>query len=299
MHTRSSGNGILGEMTEVMGLMMGSVTPDGTFIVTDAFPLPVEGTETRVNAGASANEFMVTFTENSERVGKREHVCGWYHSHPGYGCWLSGIDVQTQMTYQAHQEPFLAVVIDPIRTCAAGKVEIGAFRTYPEGYTPPDEGPSEYQSIPIDKIEDFGVHCKKYYPLPIEIFKNSMDSAILELLWNKYWIDTISSSPLLHNRAFTNKMVQDCVQKLEQIDMATASQSRLRLTVHDSKKRKEEHPLTKVAVDATKLASEQVQGLTNQVVKFALFKRCQCKVASASASAVVAAVVSNPLATPP
>jgi len=93
----------------------------------DAFPLPVEGTETRVNAGASANEFMVTFSENTERVGKKENVCGWYHSHPGYGCWLSGIDVQTQMTYQAHQEPFLAVVIDPIRACAAGKSDGFAY----------------------------------------------------------------------------------------------------------------------------------------------------------------------------
>lgn len=28
---------------------------------------------------------------------------GWYHSHPGYGCWLSGIDVGTQMTNQKYQ----------------------------------------------------------------------------------------------------------------------------------------------------------------------------------------------------
>ena len=30
-----------------------------------------------------------------------------------------------------------------------------------QGYRPPDEGPSEYQSIPLNKIEDFGVHCKQ------------------------------------------------------------------------------------------------------------------------------------------
>ena len=59
-------------------------------------------------------------------------MVGWYHSHPGYGCWLSGIDVGTQATQQQYQEPFLAIVIDPHRTIAAGKVEIGAFRTYPE-----------------------------------------------------------------------------------------------------------------------------------------------------------------------
>lgn len=32
-----------------------------------------------------------------------ENVVGWYHSHPGYGCWLSGIDVGTQMTNQKYQ----------------------------------------------------------------------------------------------------------------------------------------------------------------------------------------------------
>lgn len=113
--------------------------------------------------------------------GRAENLVGWYHSHPGYGCWLSGIDVGTQTTNQKYQEPFLAVrrvlgrhaaaarrwrcrarrrhaalapcippsprphaclsthacprmqvVVDPHRTVAAGKVEIGAFRTYPE-----------------------------------------------------------------------------------------------------------------------------------------------------------------------
>lgn len=37
-------------------------------------------------------------------------------------------------TTAALQEPFLAIVVDPVRTMASGKVEIGAFRTYPEGY---------------------------------------------------------------------------------------------------------------------------------------------------------------------
>jgi COP9 signalosome complex subunit 5 len=90
-----------------------------------------------------------------------ENVVGWYHSHPGYGCWLSGIDVSTQMLNQQFTEPFLAVVIDPTRTVSASKVEIGAFRTYPKDYKPPDEPVSEYQTIPLNKIEDFGVHCKQ------------------------------------------------------------------------------------------------------------------------------------------
>jgi COP9 signalosome complex subunit 5 len=44
-------------------------------------------------------------------VGRLENAVGWYHSHPGYGCWLSGIDVNTQMTNQQYQDPFVAVVV--------------------------------------------------------------------------------------------------------------------------------------------------------------------------------------------
>jgi len=62
----------------------------------DSFPLPVEGTETRVNAGNEANEFMCSHTDACERVNRPEGVCGWYHSHPGFGPWLSGTDVETQ-----------------------------------------------------------------------------------------------------------------------------------------------------------------------------------------------------------
>ena len=54
----------------------------------------------------------------------------------------------------------MAIVIDPVRTISAGKVNLGAFRTYPKGYKPIEDGPSEYQTIPLNKIEDFGVHCK-------------------------------------------------------------------------------------------------------------------------------------------
>ena len=61
----------------------------------DAFELPVDASETRVNAAADGNEYLVNHLEASERVNRPENVCGWYHSHPGYGCWMSGIDVGT------------------------------------------------------------------------------------------------------------------------------------------------------------------------------------------------------------
>lgn len=101
------------------------------------------------------------------------------------------------MTNQKFQDPFVAVVIDPNRTISAGKVDIGAFRTYPESYTPSDANSSEYQSIPLSKIEDFGVHANQYYPLEVQVFKSSLDGELLGLLWNKYWVNTLSQSALI------------------------------------------------------------------------------------------------------
>jgi COP9 signalosome complex subunit 5 len=119
MHARSGGQ------IEVMGLLQGRALSDGTFVVLDCFALPVEGTETRVNAQAEAYEYMVAYVDAARRAGRgSDHVVGWYHSHPGYGCWLSGIDVGTQMLNQTYQEPWLAVVVDPVRTMASGKVEV-------------------------------------------------------------------------------------------------------------------------------------------------------------------------------
>ena len=69
-----------------------------------------------------------------------------------------------------------------------------------QGYTPPDAPASEYQTIPMNKIEDFGVHCKSYYPLDISFFKSSLDAHILDLLWHKYWVNTLSASPLVTTR---------------------------------------------------------------------------------------------------
>ena len=46
--------------------------------------------------------------------------------------------------------------------------------------------------MPLEKAEDFGAHANQYYPLDISYFKSSLDTSILNTLWNKYWIATLS-----------------------------------------------------------------------------------------------------------
>jgi COP9 signalosome complex subunit 5 len=69
-----------------------------------------------------------------------------------------------------------------------------------QGYKPPNGSSSEYQSIPMNKIEDFGVHADAYYQLKVEIYKTKTDERLLELLWNKYWVATLSQSLILSVR---------------------------------------------------------------------------------------------------
>lgn len=259
MHARSGGN------IEVMGLLLGKVDAN-VMVVMDSFALPVEGTETRVNAQAQGYEYMTAYIEAAKLVGRSENAIGWYHSHPGYGCWLSGIDVNTQMLNQNYQDPFVAIVIDPVRTISAGKVNLGAFRTYPRGYKPEGEGPSEYQSIPLSKIEDFGVHCKSYYALEVSYFKSAMDKRLLDSLWNHYWVNTLSTNSLITNSEYTTGQISDLAQKLETWEGGSS-----RSITSDSADKKGEDKLSKATKDSCKIVTEVLHGLMTQLIKNRLF----------------------------
>lgn len=263
MHARSGGS------VEVMGLMQGKISGD-TFIVTDAFRLPVDGTETRVNAQDEANEYMVSYLEACRAAGKMENAVGWYHSHPGYGCWLSGIDVGTQAIQQTFSDPFLAVVIDPDRTISAGKVEIGAFRTFPENYKEEVPVTSDgYQTIPLAKVEDFGAHSSRYYSLEVSHFKSTLDSRLLELLWNKYWAQTLSQNPLFINRDYVNKQMLDLSHKID--NASNAMQRPHKLLPGVSSGQFVDQEMEKIVKDSNKIAGEEKIGLMAGEVKSQLF----------------------------
>merc|ERR1719362_2113792 len=61
------------------------------------------------------------------QTNRKEKVVGWYHSHPGFGCWLSSVDVNTQQSFEQLNERAVAVVVDPIQS-VKGKVEMDSFR---------------------------------------------------------------------------------------------------------------------------------------------------------------------------
>lgn len=143
-----------GKPVEIMGLILGrpSTGTDRdagdahTLIVTDCFPLPIEGAETRVLADdAEVINYMISLGEAIEQT-RKEKFMGWYHSHPfdvevHSHCFLSATDVSTQLQWQRsedpHGNPWLAIVLDPLRSLAKKRPEMGAFRVYPPEFAAP------------------------------------------------------------------------------------------------------------------------------------------------------------------
>ena len=118
-------SGRAGVPMEVMGLMLGQFVDDYTVKVVDVFAMPQSGTGVSVEAVDPV--FQTKMLEMLKQTGREEMVVGWYHSHPGFGCWLSGVDINTQQAFEALNPRLVSIVIDPVQS-VKGKVVIDAFR---------------------------------------------------------------------------------------------------------------------------------------------------------------------------
>ena len=70
--------------------------------VSDVFAMPQSGTGVSVEAVDPV--FQAKMLDMLRQTGRPEMVVGWYHSHPGFGCWLSGVDINTQQSFEALSE---------------------------------------------------------------------------------------------------------------------------------------------------------------------------------------------------
>ncbi|BAM39914.1 proteasome (prosome, macropain) 26S subunit, non-ATPase, 14 [Theileria orientalis strain Shintoku] len=118
-------HGRAGVPMEVMGLMLGDFIDDYTIRVVDVFSMPQSGNSVSVEAVDPV--YQTEMKDMLKRTGRPEVVVGWYHSHPGFGCWFSGTDVNTQQSFEQLNPRAVGVVIDPIQS-VKGKVVIDCFR---------------------------------------------------------------------------------------------------------------------------------------------------------------------------
>jgi proteasome lid subunit RPN8/RPN11 len=106
---------------EVMGLLLGEIhtcAGDGYALARDIATAPLEANEVQVRFDPGRMEELC---EALDTCHFHYVVVGWYHSHLGYGCFLSETDVDTQGRMFGEPE-HCAVVVDPVQK------EMAAFR---------------------------------------------------------------------------------------------------------------------------------------------------------------------------
>jgi len=212
-----------GKPIEVMGLLLGR--PDyedpHLLIISDAQALPIEGFETRVIAeDESVINYMIELNEMNENS-RKERFCGWYHTHPfdvdvNSHCYLSTTDTSTQLQWQRaedpHGNPWVAIVIDPLRSLAKGRPELMAFRAYPPDYMPPNHETPDGIVVPEERnrIEKWGACWNRYYKLEISYFMSTLARNTLGVLRDNFmWMDPLVNTSALNpgssmNRCFTH-----------------------------------------------------------------------------------------------
>lgn len=208
---------IKGGSKEICGYLVGFAR-EGTFYVLDAVEIPIIGTDSRVEIagqmGDKAHVYTMQYLDLMEKVGRQHQYIGWYHSHPGFGVWLSGIDVNTQKLMQMVNKTFFALVVDPYRTLANKKVEIGCFMCFNEDNKNGNKSKIS-ESIPLYKVEDFGVHASKYYKLEHSYFQTKFESQIARLIYKNYWVETLSNNSIISNNTYYMNQVEDMTAKIK------------------------------------------------------------------------------------
>ncbi len=93
---------------EIGGYLIGKII-DEKILVTDAIYATADSNPTFVSFD---NMLQFKIIEELEKKGRDYTILGWYHTHPGLGCFLSGTDIATQKIYQALLPEAIAMVCD-------------------------------------------------------------------------------------------------------------------------------------------------------------------------------------------
>jgi 26S proteasome regulatory subunit N11 len=202
-------HGRAGVPMEVMGLMLGEFVDDFTVRVVDVFAMPQSGTGVSVEAvdpvfqtkmmdmlrqtGRYDSSRHLAFILQTNRAPRPETVVGWYHSHPGFGCWLSSVDINTQQSFEQLTPRAVAVVVDPIQS-VKGKVVIDAFRLIPPQTLMMGQEPRQTTSNlghlnkPSIQALIHGLN-RHYYSIGIQYRKTGLEENMLMNLHKEVWTE--------------------------------------------------------------------------------------------------------------
>ncbi|MCO5598835.1 hypothetical protein L7F22_052934 [Adiantum nelumboides] len=222
-------HGRAGVPMEVMGLMLGEFVDDYTVTVIDVFAMPQSGTGVSVE---SVDEvFQTKMLEMLKQTGRPEMVVGWYHSHPGFGCWLSSVDVNTQQSFEQLQPRAVAVVVDPIQS-VPGKVVIDAFRLINPNTVilgqEPRQTTSNVGHLNKPSIQSL-IHGlnRHYYSIPMGYRKTELEQSMLGNLHKKGWMEGLRLRDWGEHKKQNEKAVQRMLSLSEAYNKSVQEESTL------------------------------------------------------------------------
>ncbi|KAE8659096.1 26S proteasome non-ATPase regulatory subunit 14 [Hibiscus syriacus] len=253
-------HGRAGVPMEVMGLMLGEFVDEYTVRVVDVFAMP-----------QSAQNLKRWYLY--DKIRWPEMVVGWYHSHPGFGCWLSGVDINTQQSFEALNQRAVAVVVDPIQS-VKGKVVIDAFRLINPQTMMLGQEPRQTTSNlghlnkPSIQALIHGLN-RHYYSIAINYRKNELEEKMLLNLHKKKWTDGLTLRRFdTHSK--TNEQTVQWVSCFKEVAFRTFAQKEmlnLAMKYNKAVQEEDELPPEKLAIvnvgrqDAKKHLEEHVSNL--------------------------------------
>lgn len=184
---------------EVMGLMLGEKLNDYCITLVDVFAMPQ--TASNITVESFDPEFQADMMELLPKTGRPEMSIGWYHSHPGFGCWLSSTDVATQADFEKLDKRALAVVIDPIQS-VKGNVVIDGFRAISNMLV------SEHELMDVNCNNGFlneptmtailQGHGQSFYSVRSEFTSCSLEKRMLKKLRRSHWMRNLKIPKISH-----------------------------------------------------------------------------------------------------
>jgi COP9 signalosome complex subunit 5 len=201
-------------------------TVPGGIVIINAYPLPITGFETRVIADdADTVNFMINLSESLE--GKDETIAGWYHSHPfDLGplshSFFSSTDLSTQLSWQRsedpHGNPWIGLVVDPIRSIHKREFAMKTFRAFPPEYESPVSGMCPDGSIlnnEKERLEKWGSCWNRYYELKNEFHMSPLANGILgELDKNQGWVNRLLKRGDVEVKEQESGVIDDLAEKI-------------------------------------------------------------------------------------
>jgi 26S proteasome regulatory subunit N11 len=262
-------HGQAGIPLEVMGIMIGEFIDDYTVRVVDVFTIPQTATGQSVEAVDDA--YQASMMERLALVGRPQSMVGWYHSHPGFGCWLSGMDVETARSYEQQLSRSVSIVVDPVQS-VRGKVVIDAFRCIPQQMVMMQQEPRQTTSN-LGFLHKGSVQAivnglnKLYYNMPIAYRKNEHETAMLLNVHKRGWQEALKiAEPAEHaaEAAATLKLLSSLARQAKAFVEAGLDEN----DVHNTGKM---NPVTHLRTEANSLLNNNLDQAIGRMINAVIF----------------------------